>query len=167
MEAGALSPNLEDLAKYLSCMATVKDVNLVEICLNGKSAVGAADQLSDTFAIGTGHTERRKKDTPGYSSPSSNINTSNSEGDNSPGNSSPTSQHNKMNNAAATSFSSVGSFSSNMARSGAHTNILGSNPTFASKNHDSEVEDLQIPERLNPQQNGLCWYPCLLEQRER
>ena len=86
MEAGALSPNLEDLAKYLSCMTTVKDVNLVETCLNGKSAVGAADQLSDTFAIVTGHTKRRKKDTPGYSSPSSNINISDSEGDNYPWN---------------------------------------------------------------------------------
>ena len=139
MEAGTLPPNWEDLIKYLSEMATSNDVNLAGTWLNGQYAVDAMDQISDPFAIVTDHTKHRKTDTRGYSSMSSNIHTSDSEGDNSPGNSSPPSQHNKMNDVAANSFASIGNLFSNVTRAVVHTNNFDSNPTFASKTHNSEV----------------------------
>ena len=37
MGAGTLPQNWEDLVKYLSDMATTKDVNLTDTCLNGQS----------------------------------------------------------------------------------------------------------------------------------
>ena len=128
---------------------STKDVILAETWFNGQSAVVATDQLSDPFLIVTDHTKRQKTDTPGSSSPSSNIYTSNSERYKLPGNSSAPSQHKQTNNAAD-NFSSVGSSSSNLSRAGSHTNTFGSNPMFASKNNDSEFEAFKMPESLNP-----------------
>ena len=143
-------------------MAKTKDVNLADTWLNGQSTVNATDQISDTFVIVTDHTKRQKTDTPGSSPPSINIHTSNSEGDNSPGNSSPTSHHKQINDAAANLFVSVGSFYSNAERTGPHTDIFGSNPTFTFKTRDSEVEAFQMLTRFNPHENGLCRSPRLL-----
>ena len=103
---------------------------------------------------------------PGSASPGKSIHTSNYEGDNSHGIISLSSQHEKMNQVSATSFAYVGSLSSNKARAGSHTDIFGSNRTFAFKTHDSEVEALKILARLNPHDDGLCWYLRLREQRE-
>ena len=82
MEAGTLPPNWEDLVKYSSEMATTTDVDLVDTWLNGQSAAGATDEISDPFAIVTDHAKRPRTDTPGsqLSIPSNNIHTSNSEG---------------------------------------------------------------------------------------
>ena len=100
MEADTIPPNWEDLVKNSPEMSTTKHINLADTWLNGQSAVGATDQLSDPFAMVNDHIKRRKTDTPGYYSPSSNINISDSEGDNYPGNISSHSQHKHMNNAA-------------------------------------------------------------------
>ena len=72
-----------------------------------------------------------------------------------------------MNYAAASSFAYVGSSSSNVARYGSQTNTVSSNPTFVSKTNYSSVEDLQMPKRLNPHDNGLCRSLRLQEQWER
>ena len=69
----------------------------------------------------------------------SNIHTYNYYGDNSTGNISPPSQHNKMNDVAANSFASIGNLFSNVTRAVVHTNNFDSNPTLASKIHNSEV----------------------------
>ena len=66
MEAGTLPPNWEDLVKYSSEMATTTDVELADTWLNGQSAEGATDQISDPFAIVTDHAKRPQTDTPGY-----------------------------------------------------------------------------------------------------
>ena len=55
MEAGTLPPNWEDLVKYSSEMSTTTDVDLADTWLNGQSAAGATDQISDPFAIVTDH----------------------------------------------------------------------------------------------------------------
>ena len=164
MTSGTLPPNLEYLVKYSSEMATTKDVNLEDTWFNGQFAEVATDQLSDPFAIVTDHTKRPRKNTPVSPSPSKIIHTSNSEGYNSHGMSSLSSKNEQVNQAATNPFASVGSSSSNKVRAGAHTNIFGSNPTFASRNHDSEVEALKIPARLNPHENGMRRSPRLREQ---
>ena len=57
MEAGTLPPNWEDLVKYLSDMATTKDVNLAKTWLNSQYEVVSTDQLSDPFTIVTDNTK--------------------------------------------------------------------------------------------------------------
>ena len=158
MEAGTLPPKWEDLATYSSEMATTTYVDLADIWLNGKSAAGSTDQLSYPFAIVTDNTKRPRTDTPGsqVSSPSRKIHTSISEGDNSHGISSTPSQQEQSNQAAANYFVNTRSLSSNMARSGSHTDTIGSTPT----------EALQMPARTNPHKNGFCWSPRLREKRE-
>ena len=98
--------------KYSSEMDTTTDVDLADTWLNGQSAAGATDQISDPFAIVTDHAKRPRTDTPGsqLSTPSNNIHTSNSEGDNSHGISSGTSQQEQSNQAAANYFANTRSF---------------------------------------------------------
>ena len=69
MKSGTLPPNCEHLVKYSSEMATTEDVSLADTWLNGQSAEGATDQLSDPFTIVTGHTKPPQMNTPGYPSP--------------------------------------------------------------------------------------------------
>ena len=90
-------------------MATTKEVNLADTLLNGKSAEGATDHISNSFAIVTDHTKRPRTNTPGYPSPSKSIHTLNSLGDNSHGISSLSSQHEQVNQSAANSLAPVGS----------------------------------------------------------
>ena len=144
--------------KYSSEVATTKDVDLADTWLNGQSAAGATDQLSDPFEIVTDHKKRPRTDTPGYqdSSPTSNIHTSISEGDNLHRISFTSSQQEKSNQSAANYFVNDRSWSSNRARDGAHTDTIGSTST----------EALQMPARMNPHENGLCRYPHLREQRK-
>ena len=137
MKSGTLPPNLEDIVKYSSEMAITKYVNLEDTWLNGQSSEGDTDQLSDPFTIVTDQKKNLWANTPGSPSLSKSIHTSNSKVDNLHGIRSLYSQHEQVNQAAANSFASVGILSSNKVRSGAHTNIFGSNPTFASKSHDS------------------------------
>ena len=157
MEAGTLPLNWEDLVKYSSEMATTTDVDLADTWLNGQSAAGATDQISDPFAIVTDNAKRPRTDTPGskLSTLSNNIHTSNSEGYNSNGISSGPSKQEQSNQAAANSFANTISFSNNQPRAGAHIDTIGPDP----------AEALQIPVRMNPHENGLCRSPRFREQK--
>ena len=140
MKACTLPPNWEDLVKLSPEIATTRDVSLADTWLNGKSVEVAMDKLLDPFAIVTDHTKRPRTNYPGSPSPNKSIHTSNSKGDDSHGITSLSSQHEQVNQAAENSFASVGSSSSNKAVDRSHTDIFGSNPMFASKTHDSELE---------------------------
>ena len=139
-------------------MATTTNVDLDDTWLNGQSAAGATDQISDPFAIVTDHAKRPRTDTPGsqLSTPSNNIHTSNSEGENSHGISSGPSQQEQSNQAAANSFANTRSLSNNQPRAGSHIDTIGSDP----------AEALQMPVRMNPHENGLRRSPRLREQKE-
>ena len=139
-------------------MATTTDVDLADTWLNGQSAAGATDQISDPFAIVTDHAKRPQTDTPGskLSNPSNNIHTSNSEGDTSHGISSRPSQQEQSNQEAANSFANTRSLSNNQPRAGAHIDTIGPDP----------AESLQMPVRMNPHENGLRRSPRLREQKE-
>ena len=139
-------------------MATTIEVNLADTWLNGQSAANATDHLSYPFTIVTDQTKRPRTDTPESqdSSPRSKIQTSISEGDNSHGISSTPSQQEQSNQAEANSFINTRSLSSNMARSGSHTDTIGSTP----------IEALQMPARTNPHENGFHRFLRFCEQRE-
>ena len=146
-------------------MPTTKDVNLSDTWLNGQSTEGATNLILHPFTILGDHIKLPWRNTPGSPSSSKSIHNSNSEEDNLHGISLQYSQNEQVNQAAANSFESVGSWSSDKSRAGAHTDIFGSNPTFASKTHDSEVEALKILARLNLHENGLRRSPRLCEQQ--
>ena len=63
-------------------MDTTKNVNWVDIWLNGQFIEGDTDQLADTFKIVTDHTKFPRRNTPGSPFPSKIIHTLNSKGDN-------------------------------------------------------------------------------------
>ena len=96
--------------------------------------------------------KRQKKNTSASTNVSNNIPVLASKGDNSPGDIEPPSQKNQMNQYPSNSFANSGS-KSNMMRYGVQTDIFISNPTFASRNHDSDREYSQILVRLNHHKN--------------
>ena len=68
IESGTLSPNWEDLFEHSCETATAEDIELADSWISDVADVGAdKDHLSGPFAIVTGPTKRRKKESPGGS----------------------------------------------------------------------------------------------------
>ena len=159
MEAGTIPPNWEDLVTYSAEKATTTDFEMAESWLAGPPGAAAADPLTDPYAIVSDQHKRQKALTeahgfiPGTTDPISA----------SEGASSPPSQPQQESLAAANSFASAGRMDS--GRTGVSDDYNNSTPTNIS--HDSDLEALMMPTKINLYESGLRRSKRIIEQNEK
>ena len=161
MEAGTLPPNWQEIIEHSPEKATTEDVSKVDTWLSDKKIVDATDQLTDPFVIVP---DQRKKQRPQRRA----ANESNpiteyvvSKGDRLP-HSLPFPHCDLTIHAAANLFDINGC--TNIGRAGAAQNTSRPNRIAY---HGVHTNLYATPERMNPHDNGLSWYPRLRKQREK